>query len=292
MEENKNHIESLLSNLEGVNLEDKEIDFMAVLLTLDEDEFNEISGPYLLEMQKALNRPENRMAIAKMINKEDVNITKIKEDFEVSINKIDTEFKEIMSEQKIDFIKQLMVIIYNAMAEVEGIAKKIIQVPIEKCHEDAKIPVYANITDAGADLYAVEDIVINPGETVLIPTGLKVAIPRGYEIQVRPKSGRALKTKMRVANSPGTIDSGYRDELKVIIDNIEPPFKDIEYHFDDNGKIVIDSILHGSSYSITKGDKFAQLVLSEVPKIDFIEVKDVSKFEGDRGGGFGSTGIK
>ena len=97
---------------------------------------------------------------------------------------------------------------------------------------------------------------------------------------------------MRVANSPGTIDSGYRDELKVIIDNIEPPFKDIEYHFDDNGKIVIDSILHGSSYSITKGDKFAQLVLSEVPKIDFVEVKDVSKFEGDRGGGFGSTGIK
>lgn len=292
MEENKNYVEDLLSNLEGANLENKEIDFMAVLLTLDEDEFNEISGPYLLEMQKALSRPENRMAIARMISNEDVNITKIKEDFEVSVNKIDTEFKEVMSEQKREFIKQLMVIIYNAMAEVEGIAKKIIQVPIEKCHEDAKIPVYANITDAGADLYAVEDIIINPGETVLIPTGLKVAIPRGYEIQVRPKSGRALKTKMRVANSPGTIDSGYRDELKVIIDNIEPPFKDIKYHFDDNGKIIIDSILHGSSYSITKGDKFAQLVLSEVPKIDFVEVSDVSKFEGDRGGGFGSTGIK
>ena len=97
---------------------------------------------------------------------------------------------------------------------------------------------------------------------------------------------------MRVANSPGTIDAGYRDEIKVIIDNIEPPFKDISYHFDDEDKVIIDSILHGSSYSISKGDKFAQLVLSEVPKMDFVEVESVSKYTGNRGGGFGSTGIK
>ena len=292
MEEKKSYIEELLGELKSLDPEKGDFDFMAALLTLDDEKFEQMAGVYLLEMQKSMSHPSVRMSMAQMLNAEGLTVEQIRQDFETNMKKIDDELSDILSEKKRDFLRQILAITYNTIAETEGIAKKIIQVPIEKCHEDAKIPVYANITDAGADLYAVEDIVINPGETVLIPTGLKVAIPRGYEIQVRPKSGRALKTKMRVANSPGTIDSGYRDELKVIIDNIEPPFKDIDYHFDDNGKIIIDSILHGSSYSITKGDKFAQIVLSEVPKIDFVEVKDVSKFEGDRGGGFGSTGIK
>ena len=95
--------------------------------------------------------------------------------------------------------------IIKGLNEAEGVARRIIPVPIEKCHEDAKIPVYVHKGDAGMDIYAVEDITLAPGETKIIPTGLKVAIPRGYEIQVRPKSGRALKTKMRVANTPGTI---------------------------------------------------------------------------------------
>ncbi len=292
MEEKKSYIEQLLGDLKNLNSEDAGMELIAALLNLDDENFENLAGVYLLEMQKSLSSSKTQMTMAQMLDSEGITLEQLRQDFEKNISKIDSELGDILSDKKRDFLRQVMILVYNSVAETEGISKKIIQIPIEKCHEDAKIPVYANLTDAGADLYAVEDIVIAPGETVLIPTGLKVAIPRGYEIQVRPKSGRALKTKMRVANSPGTIDAGYRDEIKVIIDNIEPPFKDINYHFDDEGKVIIDSILHGSSYSISKGDKFAQLVLSEVPKMDFVEVESVSKYTGNRGGGFGSTGIK
>ena len=292
MEEKKSYIEQLLGDLKNLNSEDAGMELIAALLNLDDENFENLAGVYLLEMQKSLSSSKIQMTMAQMLDSEGITLEQLRQDFEKNISKIDSELGDILSDKKRDFLRQVMILVYNSVAETEGISKKIIQIPIEKCHEDAKIPVYANLTDAGADLYAIEDIVINPGETVLVPTGLKVAIPRGYEIQVRPKSGRALKTKMRVANSPGTVDSGYRDEIKVIIDNIEPPFKDINYHFDDKGKVIIDSILHGSSYSISKGDKFAQLVLSEVPKMDFVEVESVSKYTGNRGGGFGSTGIK
>lgn len=292
MEEKKSYIEQLLGDLKNLNSEDAGMELIAALLNLDDENFENLAGVYLLEMQKSLSSSKTQMTMAQMLDSEGITLEQLRQDFEKNISKIDSELGDILSDKKRDFLRQVMILVYNSVAETEGISKKIIQIPIEKCHDDAKIPVYANLTDAGADLYAIEDIVINPGETVLVPTGLKVAIPRGYEIQVRPKSGRALKTKMRVANSPGTVDSGYRDEIKVIIDNIEPPFKDISYHFDDEGKVIIDSILHGSSYSISKGDKFAQLVLSEVPKMDFVEVESVSKYTGNRGGGFGSTGIK
>ena len=292
MEEKKSYIEQLLGDLKNLNSEDAGMELIAALLNLDDENFENLAGVYLLEMQKSLSSSKIQMTMAQMLDSEGITLEQLRQDFEKNISKIDSELGDILSDKKRDFLRQVMILVYNSVAETEGISKKIIQIPIEKCHEDAKIPVYANLTDAGADLYAIEDIVIAPGETVLVPTGLKVAIPRGYEIQVRPKSGRALKTKMRVANSPGTIDAGYRDEIKVIIDNIEPPFKDISYHFDDEGKVIIDSILHGSSYSISKGDKFAQLVLSEVPKMDFVEVESVSKYTGNRGGGFGSTGIK
>ena len=292
MEEKKSYIEQLLGDLKNLNSEDAGMELIAALLNLDDENFENLAGVYLLEMQKSLSSSKTQMTMAQMLDSEGITLEQLRQDFEKNISKIDSELGDILSDKKRDFLRQVMILVYNSVAETEGISKKIIQIPIEKCHDDAKIPVYANLTDAGADLYAIEDIVIAPGETVLVPTGLKVAIPRGYEIQVRPKSGRALKTKMRVANSPGTIDAGYRDEIKVIIDNIEPPFKDINYHFDDEGKIIIDSILHGSSYSTSKGDKFAQLVLSEVPKMDFVEVESVSKYTGNRGGGFGSTGIK
>lgn len=292
MEEKKSYIEQLLGDLKNLNSEDAGMELIAALLNLDDENFENLAGVYLLEMQKSLSSSKTQMTMAQMLDSEGITLEQLRQDFEKNISKIDSELGDILSDKKRDFLRQVMILVYNSVAETEGISKKIIQIPIEKCHDDAKIPVYANLTDAGADLYAIEDIVIAPGETVLVPTGLKVAIPRGYEIQVRPKSGRALKTKMRVANTPGTIDSGYRDEIKVIIDNIEPPFKDINYHFDDEGKVIIDFILHGSSYSISKGDKFAQLVLSEVPKMDFVEVESVSKYTGNRGGGFGSTGIK
>ena len=158
--------------------------------------------------------------------------------------------------------------------------------PIEYCRPDAKMPTYAHLTDAGMDVYLTEDITIHPGETKLIPLGIKCAVPLGYELQVRPKSGRSLKSKLRIANTPGTIDSGYRDEIGVIVDNIDPVIRSAE--IDENGRLY--NILWGSDITLEKGEKIAQLVLSEVPKAVFYEVEKVSDIGENRGGGFGSTG--
>ena len=203
--------------------------------------------------------------------------------FQAFIEEVD---KSPLSAIKRDFLKQLIMTIVNAVNDTEGIAKRNVPVAIELIHPDAKIPQYAHISDSGADIYALDDITVHPGETVLVPTGFKVALPPGFEIQVRPKSGRAVKTKLRVANTPGTVDQGYRDEIKVIIENIEPPIKDITV---EDGKVT--SILYGSDFTIGKGEKFAQLVLAEVPKASFYRVDNVSEIGEDRGGGFGSSSV-
>jgi dUTP pyrophosphatase len=162
-----------------------------------------------------------------------------------------------------------------------------IEVFVEVCREDVKIPEYTNLGDAGMDVCSAVDISINPGETVIIPTGLKFAIPQGYEIQVRPRSGISFKNPLRVPNSPGTIDAGYRDEVGIIISNIS------EEEFRNEGPFEIGEKGNKKGiYIIKKGDRIAQLVLQKVPMIKFIKSEDVSKIGQNRGGGFGSSGIK
>jgi dUTP pyrophosphatase len=183
-----------------------------------------------------------------------------------------------------------MSISYNALAETEGVIKRVVQVPIELTSEDAKIPTYANLGDGAVDLYSPADYTINPGETVIIPCDIKVALPYGYAFLIHPRSGTSAKTKLRVANSVGLIDSQYKGVIGVIIENIEPAIKDITYEFDENGKPVLTSILHGQSYTISKGERFAQMRLVEVPTASFFQIGSVAGIGDDRGGGFGSSG--
>ena len=135
--------------------------------------------------------------------------------------------------------------------------------------EGAEIPSYASNLAAGADVRACikEDIVIEAGDSALIPTGLKVAIPQGYEIQVRPRSGLAFKNKITVLNTPGTIDADYRGEIGVILIN------------------------HGrEAFIVTPGMRIAQLVLAEVVQAHFIaEAALTATSRGE--GGFGNTGL-
>lgn len=263
------------------------------LLSMPEDTF-EILAPGILEaFLQSINNPNDKIALVQALNATGESSEDLIEAFDALTGALD-EIDEI-STQKKDFVKQLIGGLVSVISETEGVSKRLVQIPIELCHEDAKLPQYANTTDSGLDLFALDDYTINPGETKLIPTGIKVALPPGFELQVRPKSGRALRTKLRVANSPGTIDAGYRDEIKVIIENIESPIQDIEYHFDDTGeevKIVIDSILHGAAHTIGKGEKFAQLVLVEVPKAALFKVERVLGIGENREGGFGSSGLK
>lgn len=283
--------EELFDNLGDIDSSLGNFEEIITLLSLPDEQFNVISELFLDELQKALNSNTGKLQLLQGLSGVGNDVDDLIAAYEAVIEQIEIQLKDV-SQPKKDFLKRMMAIIINTVSSGEGAAKKLVKIPIQLCHTDAKIPTYANIGDAGLDIYALDDYTINPGETKLIPTGIKVAIPRGYELQVRPKSGRALKTKLRVANTPGTIDCGYRDEIGVIIENVDAPIKDITYDFDDNGNIIIKSILHGSPYYIEKGTKFAQLVLNETPTASFIEVQDIHEIEGDRNGGFGSSGLK
>ena len=271
--------------------EDKSFgDALTSLFNMDDEKFALISPGILQSFQQSVNNPNDKLGLVQALNANGATAEDLVASFNIIADAVDS--IEEISQIKRDFLKSLLATLTNAVNETEGIAKRFVQIPVELCHPDAKIPQYANTSDSGMDVYALDDYTIAPGETKLIPTGIKPALPPGYEIQVRPKSGRALKTKLRIANTPGTVDAGYRDEIKVIVENIEPPIKDIEYDFDDNGTPIIKSILHGAAYTIGKGEKFCQLVLMEVPKAALYRVEQVGEIGENRGGGFGSTGLK
>lgn len=259
---------------------------LMALLSMPDDQFDMMAPGVLEAYTRSVNNPNDRIMLVQALNATGYSADDLTDSIVEITETID---KLELPVAKKDFLKQLIGTLTNAVNETEGISKRYISVPIELCNENAVIPQYAHVSDSGVDVYALEDVTVHPGETVLVPTGIKVALPPGYELQVRPKSGRALKTKLRVANTPGTVDSGYRDEIKVIIENVEPPIKDIT--IDEEGKVT--SILYGSDFFIGKGEKFCQLVLSEVPKIAFYRVENITEVDDiDRGGGFGSTGLK
>ena len=286
----KKVVEEVRDALSQLNsLDGNSIDAIAVLLSMDDAQFELVSPGILDSFLRSLNTTNARLMLAQSINATGSTAESVQDEFLQLVNEID--IITDLTAPKRDFLKKLLRGINTAISETEGIAKRYIQIPFVKCHPDAKMPEYAHPDDSGMDVYAVDDYVIHPGETKLIPTGIKVAVPNGYEIQIRPKSGRALKTKMRIANSIGTVDAGFRGELQVIIENIEPPIKDITYDFDDNGRPIITSILRGSDMTIGKGEKFAQLVLMEVPKAVLFQVENLDDTE-RADGGFGSSGLK
>lgn len=261
---------------------------IANLLALPEDHFAILAPVFLAELEKSFNNINDQLSMAQAFNAAGIRVEDIAAEYDKLCAEIDAQMNGAMTAQKRSFLKRMLAITYNAAMETDGVAKRNMLIPIEYCRENAKMPAYAHLTDAGMDVFATEEITINPGETKLIPLGIKVALPIGYELQVRPKSGRSLKSKLRVANTPGTIDAGYRDEIGVIVDNIDSYIKHAE--MDENGRLY--NVEFGSSITIGKGEKFAQLVLSEVPKAVFYEVETVAGMGEDRQGGFGSTGDK
>ena len=292
-EQTRSLFESLMKEINTAMPEEFNDDTLNALLGLSEENFAFIAPAFLSEFEKSLNNVNDKLSLVYALNAAGLSLDDLREQYISLINQLDEATVGLLSIQKRDFLKQLLSITYNMVADTQGITKKIIEIPMEICNPDATTPAYAHVTDAGMDVFALEDITIEPGETKLIPIGIKVAIPFGYELQVRPKSGRCLKTKLRIANTPGTIDSGYRDEIGVIVENIDPPIRAIRTaNLKAGDTLTLGDIEFGQSYTIGKGEKFAQLVLSEVPKANFFEVESVAKIEGDRGGGFGSTGLK
>lgn len=138
---------------------------------------------------------------------------------------------------------------------------------VKRLHPEARLPRYAHgpAEDAGMDLCAVEEVVLQPGVPLAVPTGLAIEVPSGYEAQVRPRSGLALKHGITLPNSPGTIDPGYRGELRVIMLNLgtEP-------------------------FVVRKGDRIAQLIVARYEAVEWEEEELSQSLRGD--GGFGSSG--
>lgn len=145
--------------------------------------------------------------------------------------------------------------------------REMVNVDIQLLSDSARIPTYAHETDACADLYANETVTIEPGQTALIGTGIALAIPTGYVVHIYPRSSIGAKTPLRLSNSVGVIDAGYRDEIKLIYTNTgsEP-------------------------YTVNSGDRVAQMSIDAAPMARFHRVPDVKEIGEDREGGIGSTG--
>ena len=185
------------------------------------------------------------------------------------------------------------------MQEAADESSQSISVGFKRLSDEAIIPTKAHPTDSGFDLYASEDVIIEPGETVIVPTGIAVELPKGFEAQVRPRSGVTSKTKLRV--QLGTIDNGFRGEIGVIVDNISLKYSmehpDIREAHNDYLRLVDGSSIRTSrrfvkgSYIIRKGDRIAQLVVQALPEVTAVEIDGFTE-ESERGeGGFGSSGV-
>ena len=141
------------------------------------------------------------------------------------------------------------------------------ELKFKKLHPGAVIPAYQTKGSAGFDLHSIDNIAIPTGKTVLVHTGLSVAVPEGYELQIRPRSGVSLKTGLMIKNSPGTIDSDYRGEIGIIVYNTGEKF----------------------GHYVNYNDRIAQGVMVPVVQATIVEVEELDDTE--RGvGGFGSTG--
>jgi dUTP pyrophosphatase len=142
-----------------------------------------------------------------------------------------------------------------------------LQVQVQRLDADVPLPAYALPGDAGADIVTAADITLAPGERAVLPTGIAIAVPDGYAAFVHPRSGLAARAGLGLVNAPGTIDSGYRGEVKVIVINHDP----------------------GQPLRLSRGDRIAQLVIQRVERAEFRLVDALP--ESDRGtGGHGSTG--
>ena len=257
------------------------------LLELPDDQFLVLKPVIMESLYKVYNTLESKMFLYQRMKAGGISIEEYNKASKTLVDEIKKQ--ETLSQVKKDFLIQIFSLVQTAVNECEEASKELIPVPIELCHPNAKIPTYAHETDGGADVYAVEDITLRPGEQTIVKTGLKIACPPGYAVLVHPRSGLSAKTKMRVCNAIGLIDSDYRSEVGVIIENNEAPIKDLTYDFDKNHRPVLTSILHGADLHITKGERFAQLRLVKVPHMIFHQVDSIDNVEGDRGGGFGST---
>ena len=266
---------------ENMNFEDKDMElFVNAITEILEFPDEVINEANIEEIERAmtvsLSGAEKSQAIAETVTKMKAQgYTKemaheMATDLKNSLKDISEEVANLTSNPyKIRIINKIFEMLGGIINEaIEKFLEHDTVVYFELIREGAKLPEYAHETDAGADVFAPEDITI-PAYRLgyKAPTGFKMALAPGWEMQVRPRSGLSYKTSLRVSNAPGTIDEGYRDEVGILFDNFS-----------------------SQDYVIRKGERMAQFVIAPTYKFKAQLTDDVSKIGENRGGGFGSTG--
>lgn len=264
---------------------------IGAVLALPDEQFEAIKANLFDSIEATFNEPATKVAFAQMINQQGLRI----EDFSDNMDNLIQAVEELtvedmeLSDSKKDFLKFIFATFINSMEDSKMVSRRVISIPIEICREGAKLPAYATDGSGAMDIYSPKEYVIGPGESIMIPIGIKVDIPIGYGLLIQPRSGLSRKSKIRIPNTPGLIDSDYHEEIGVIIENIDSPVKDVQLELGDNGEII-DGTLHGSSFTIGKGERFAQMRLVEIPLVNWLPVSSLGSFENDHGKGFGGTG--
>lgn len=264
---------------------------IGAVLALPDEQFEAIKANLFDSIEATFNEPATKVAFAQMINQQGLRI----EDFSDNMDNLVQAVEELtvedmeLSDSKKDFLKFIFATFINSMEDSKMVSRRVISIPIEICREGAKLPAYATDGSGAMDIYSPEEYVIGPGESIMIPIGIKVDIPIGYGLLIQPRSGLSRKSKIRIPNTPGLIDSDYHEEIGVIIENIDSPVKDVQLELGDNGEII-DGTLHGSSFTIGKGERFAQMRLVEIPLVNWLPVSSLGSFKDDHGKGFGGTG--
>ena len=273
------------------NNETDGLTILASLMNLPEEEF-EILKPLIMDsLNDIYSQPEVQLQILQALNEAGISINElINQTNQIVDNLFQNEID--LSESKKELLRSLFVTMANTLEASPLNSGRAITIPVVICRENTKLPKYATDGSAAMDIYSPEEYTIAPGETIIIPIGIKVAIPHGYALLIQPRSGLSRKIKLRIPNSPGLIDEDYHEEIGVIVENIEPFVKDYGIITLSDGSIESNN-LYGSSITIGKGERFAQMRLIEVPKVKWNQVTSLGEyFTEDHGQGFGSTGEK
>lgn len=279
------------SNLSNAleNPESTGMDILAAFLSMPDEDF-ELLRPVVQDLIiSAYDDPQVKLQTAQALAESNISVTDL-------INNSDEVAKAILqidspelNESKKSFLQFIFTSMANALSDSTLNPARLIEIPVEICRESAKLPTYATNGSAAMDIYSPAEYTIDCGQTIIIPTGIKVAIPHGYALLVQPRSGMSRRMKVRIPNSPGLIDEDYHDEIGVIVENIDPKVKDVDiYEPSDHLELVKE---YGGPITIGTGERFAQLRLVEVPRVKWRTVDSIGTFENDHGSGFGSTGV-
>lgn len=234
-------------------------------------------GDLLTQLNDDIGINNAKKEIIENFKNEGLTKNQIEENVTAVTEELDKAYNESMQTARTATEKQFLTSIHNLyrtkLEEILQANYSDATIHVQLCHPNAKMPQFAHPYDAGADVYAVEDTTIPGGETMIIPTGLRMAIPQRWMVSIRPRSGVSAKTGLRISNSPATIDPGYLQEIGVIVTNTS-----------------------NEPYTIHAGDRIAQFVFEKRYTIEFSECDDVNQFstinrENTAGkAGFGSTG--